>query len=271
MAENVIAEIEALFHPQRIAAFGVSATAGKLGNLLLQSFIDLGFEGELIPIHPTASEIMGLPAYPSLEAYGNSIDLAIISVHPSKVFDAIKECVEKEAKGIIVFSSGFSERGTEGKKLEEEIVEYARNRGTRIIGPNCMGLYSPASRISFFPGLPSETSGEVGFISQSGSLSVNLAFDAALKGIYFSKMISVGNGADLNLTDFLEYLGQDSQTKIITCYVEGIKDGQRFLKVAREVSKKKPIIMWKVGETAGGKKGCTFPYGINWGRFSSLA
>ena len=254
MAKNVIEEIDALFHPHRIAAFGVSATAGKLGNLLLQSFIDIGFQGELIPVHPTAAEIMGLKAYPNLDTYGNSIDLAIISVHPSKVFDAIKECVEREAKGIVVFSSGFSEQGPEGKKLEEEIVEYARSRGTRIIGPNCMGLYSPANKISFFPKLPSETTGEVGFISQSGSLSVNLAFDAALRGIYFSKMISVGNGSDLNLIDFLEYLGWDPQTKIIACYVEGIKDGQRFLKVAREVSKKKPIIMWKVGETAGGKR-----------------
>jgi acyl-CoA synthetase (NDP forming) len=253
MVKSVIEEIDALFTPKRIAAFGVSATAGKLGNLLLQSFIDIGFQGELIPIHPTAPEIMGLKAYPNLEAYPNSIDLAIISLHPSKVFDAIKDCVEKHAKGIIIFSSGFSEQGSEGKKLEDEIVQYARSRGTRLIGPNCMGLYSPATKVSFFPGLPSDP-GEIGFISQSGSLSVNLAFDAALKGIHFSKMISCGNSADLDLTDFLEYLGSDPATKVITCYIEGIKDGQRFLKVAREVSKTKPIIIWKVGETAGGKR-----------------
>lgn len=253
MVKSVIEEIDALFHPQRIAAFGVSATAGKLGNLLLQSFIDIGFQGELIPIHPTAPEVMGLKAYPNLQSYPNSIDLAIISLHPSKVFDAIKECVEKHAKGIIIFSSGFGEKGDEGKKLEDEIVQYARTHGTRLIGPNCMGLYSPANKVSFFPNLPSEE-GEIGFVSQSGSLSVNLAFNAALKGIHFSKMISCGNGADLDLTDFLEYLGSDPAIKVIGCYIEGIKDGQRFLKVAREVSKKKPIIAWKVGETAGGKR-----------------
>ncbi|NVM52420.1 MAG: CoA-binding protein [Candidatus Helarchaeota archaeon] len=254
MVENLIDQIDALFHARTIAAFGVSAKGYKLGNLLLQSFLDIGFDGELVPIHPHAEEVMGLKAYPNLIRYGKSIDLAVIALHPLKVFDAVKDCVENgRAKGIIIFSSGFREQGTEGKKLEAEIVQYATSHGTRIIGPNCMGLYAPSTKVSFFPGLKVET-GAVAFISQSGSLTVHLAAAAALKGIYFSKMISFGNGADLDFIDFLEYLGWDSQTKVISCYIEEITDGNRFLQVAKEVSKKKPIIMWKVGDTPGGQR-----------------
>lgn len=247
-------QIDAIFHARRIAAFGVSSKGGKQGNLLLQAFLDIGFDGELIPIHPTAPEIMGLKAYPSIKAYGKTIDYAIISLHPSKVFDVVKDCVENgKAKGISIFSSGFSEQGEEGRHAEEEIAEYARTRGTRILGPNCMGIFAPSTKLSIFPALPSEK-GIVGFISQSGSLAVHLNFMSAVKGIYFSKMISCGNSVDLDVPDFLDYLGWDVETKIITCYIEGIKDANRFLQVAREVSKRKPIIVWKVGDTPGGKR-----------------
>ncbi|MFX1293888.1 MAG: acetate--CoA ligase family protein [Promethearchaeota archaeon] len=252
MVENVIDQINKLFHAQSIAFFGVSSKKGKLGNLLMQSFFDIEYEGELIPIHPYAEKVMSLRAYPNLEAYGE-IDLAIISLHPSKVFSAVKDCIENgKAKGIVIFSSGFSEYGNEGKQLEKKIVDYARLHGTRIIGPNCMGLFSPSTKISFFPGLPSKP-GNVAFVSHSGSLAVHLAFAASFRGIFFSKIISCGNGADLDLPDFFEYLGQDPETKVIACYVEGIKDGNRFLRIARQVSQKKPIIMWKVGETPGGR------------------
>jgi acyl-CoA synthetase (NDP forming) len=253
MSKNTIEQIDEIFHARTIAAFGLSAKGGKLGNLLLQGYIDIGYEGELIAIHPTAKEIMGLKTYPDLKSYGKPIDLAIIALHPTNVFEIVKECVANKTKGIIIFSSGFSEWGAEGKQLEEEIVNYAKSRGTRIIGPNCMGIYAPASKLSFFPGLPKEA-GVVTFISQSGSLGVQLVFAAFLYGIHFNKAISIGNSADLDLSDFLEYAGWDPQTKVICCYVEGIKNGKRFIEVAKEVSKKKPIIMWKVGNTPGGKK-----------------
>ncbi len=254
LADTVIEQIDALFHARTIAAFGVSARGGKLGNLLLQSFIDIGFDGELVPIHPEAEEIMGLRAYPNLATYGKPIDLAIIALHPAKAFDAVKDCVENgHAKGLILFSSGFEERGMEGKQHSEEIVQYARAHGTRIMGPNCMGLYAPSTKLSFFPGLPLKQ-GNVAFISQSGSLAVQIVWTAFFSGIGFSRAISIGNCADLDLTDFLEYAGWDPETKVICCYVEGIKDGNRFLKVAKAVSKKKPIIIWKVGNTPGGQR-----------------
>jgi acyl-CoA synthetase (NDP forming) len=121
----------------------------------------------------------------------------------------------------------------------------------RIIGPNCMGLYSPASKISFFPGMPKERGG-VAFLSQSGSLANILGFFAGGRGIRFSKMISVGNASDLGINDFLEYLGSDPETKLIICYVEGVEEGRRFLRLAKDISRSKPILLWKVGETEGG-------------------
>lgn len=254
MSEELIKQIDALFHAKTIATFGVSAKGGKLGNLLLQAYLDIGFAGNLLPIHPVADEIMGLKAYTHIKAYGKTIDLAIIALHPNRVFEAVQDCVDNgKAKGIIIFSSGFSEKGMHGKEIEQQIVKYATSRGTRILGPNCMGLFSPALHLSFFPGLL-PIAGQVGYISQSGSLAVQLAFAAALRGIYFSKSISIGNQADLDLCDFLEYLGWDPATTLITCYVEGIKDGNRFLRVARQVARKKPIIMWKVGVTASGSR-----------------
>ncbi len=251
---NTFEQIDAIFHARSIAIFGVSSKGGKQGNLLMQAFLDIGFDGNLIPIHPNASSIMGMKAYPDLKAYGNHIDYAIISLHPSKVFEAVKDCIEiGKAKGITIFSSGFSERGDDGKQIEEEILQYAKAHGTRIIGPNCMGLFAPSTKLSFFPALPSQK-GIIGFISQSGSLAVHVSFMSALKGIYYSKMISCGNSLDLNVTDFLEYLCRDPETKIIGCYIEGIKEAGKFLEVAREVSKKKPIIVWKVGDTPGGSR-----------------
>ncbi len=253
MGNDLIKQIDRIFHAESIAAFGVSAKGGKLGNILLQGYIDMGFEGALVPVHPTTSEIMGMRAYPSLASYGKPVDLAVIALHPKKVFDVVKECVEVGVKGIIIFSSGFGELDVEGKQLQEEIVEYAKTHGTRVIGPNCMGLYSPTTKISIFPGLPTEAGG-FAFLSQSGSLAVQVVCVAFLHGIKFSRAISFGNGADLDLTDFLEYLGWDPETKVISCYVEGVKDGNRFLQVAKAVSKKKPILIWKVGQTPGGKR-----------------
>ncbi len=240
-------------HSKSVAFFGVSARSGKLGNLLLQAFKDIGFEGDLYPINPHSEEILGLKAYKSMKEIASPIDLVIISLHPSKVPQIVKECVERGVKGIIVFSAGFREKNSEGKKLEQEILELIKNTNTRIIGPNCMGIYSPSTKLSFFPNLSPEI-GEVGFISQSGSIANILTLIGTINGIGFSKIVSYGNAADLNFNDFLEYLGNDPETKIICSYIEGIEDGERFLNLSKQISMKKPILMWKVGETRGGAR-----------------
>ena len=253
MPAEVIGQIETILHPQSVAVAGVSNQSNRLGNLLLYSFMDMGFKGPLYPVNPKECSVLGLRCYPSLRQIEGPVDLVIISVHPQGVLALVDDCVAKGVKAAVIFSSGFREKGIEGARAEAEIVQKARAGGVRIIGPNCMGLYCPSSGLSFFPGMPRE-SGTVSFLSQSGSLANMLGLFAGGRGMRFSKMISVGNSADLGVNDFLEYLGEDTDTGLIVLYLEGVKDGQRFLSLARDIARKKPVLLWKVGETEGGRK-----------------
>jgi acyl-CoA synthetase (NDP forming) len=250
---DIVSQIEAIFRPRSIAVFGVSGKSNRLGNLLLYSYLDIGFEGRLYPVNPKEESVMGLKCYPGLRDIDGPVDLAVVSVHPGQVEAVIDECVAKGVLAAVIFSSGFREKGKDGIRKERELAGKARAGGLRIIGPNCMGLYSPAAKLSFFPGLPRE-GGSVAFLSQSGSLANMLGLFAGERGIRFSKMISVGNASDLGINDFLEYLGSDPETKQIVCYIEGIEDGRRFLELSRKISKNKPVLLWKVGDTEGGKK-----------------
>jgi acyl-CoA synthetase (NDP forming) len=181
------------------------------------------------------------------------VDLAIILVPPEAVIQAVKDCVSKGVKGIVINSAGFGEGGPEGKVRERELVHIARDGGARIIGPNCLGIYCPASKLPFPQG-PSMDAGKVGIISQSGSLADHFALVATSQGIKFSKVISVGNQCDLKVNDFLEYLGADPDTEIILSYLEGIDDGKRFHELTRDISETKPIIVWKCGTSEAGAR-----------------
>jgi len=250
---NLITEIDEIFHSKSIAVYGVSRKGG-LGNILLQGFIDQEFPNMFI-INPNITEpnvkIMGIPVFPDLKSTGKAIDLVLCSTHPKFVKDIIIESGEYGVKAVIIFSAGFGEKGEEGKNAEEELLKIARKYQMRLIGPNCMGFYCPETKLSFFPALPKE-SGSLGFISQSGSIANILAFSSMLKGIRFSKSISYGNAIDLGFNDFLEYLGEDSNTNVIACYMEGIDDGRRFIELVKKI--RKPIIIWKVGITPAGSK-----------------
>jgi acetyltransferase len=156
--------------------------------------------------------------------------------------------------GCIINTAGFSETGrAEGLRLEEEIVEARRGSGLRLVGPNCMGIFSSRGKIALFAGM-FPTEGRASMISQSGSLAILLSRLAEPRGVHFSKIISSGNESDLNSCDFLEYLGEDPETHVIGAYVEGIKKGPAFLRALRTVSAKKPVILWKAGRTSGGSK-----------------
>jgi acetyltransferase len=161
-------------------------------------------------------------------------------------------------KGIIVFTAGFGEKGAEGKRIEQDICTIARSKGIRVIGPNSVGIYCPTSRLVTFPqGLMHDITtegGPVGSFSHSGSFVDYLTYILTRKGIRFSKVISCGNECDLNAVDFLEYFGQDKETRIIISYLEGIKDGRRFFQLARQISKEKPIIVWKGGASEVGAR-----------------
>ncbi|TFF86090.1 MAG: hypothetical protein EU551_02630 [Promethearchaeota archaeon] len=258
-------DIEAILHPETVAIYGASPKGG-LGNLLVQGLIELEFP-KIYPIHPRESEIVGLKAYPNLKSINNQIDLIIVAVNPKNVKQIIEDAVEKGVKGVVLFTAGFREVGEEGKQLEDEVVSIAKKGGIRIIGPNCMGIYCPESKLSFFPAMPKEK-GNITFISQSGSLSTLICLNAMLRGLNFSKIISVGNCADLGVNDFLEYSGTDEDTKIIGFYLEGLKNGRKFVELAKEISKIKPIIVWKVGKTKAGMKAATSHTGSLCGDFT---
>lgn len=239
-------QLDELFNPKSIAIVGLPREL-KTGKLYLMALQDQNYPGIIYPVNPKTDIIDGLKSYPSISAIPGSIDLVIILIPNHHTLPVIKECAEKRVKGIILFTAGYSESGTEeGIKLEKEIVDIARSAGMRLIGPNGMGLYAPKSGVSFFPEL-SNKPGHLSLISHSGSLSNIICGIAPQKGIYFNKAVSLGNESDLSSIDFLDYYCQDEETHVISAYIEGIKDGPRFFTALKRAAEKKPVVLWKVG------------------------
>jgi acyl-CoA synthetase (NDP forming) len=250
-----LSELRPIFHPQSLAVVGVSKDETKFGSRFLQALLDFGYKGNIYPVHPEATEIMGLKTYPSVREVPEPADLAAIMVPASHVPSVLEDCLARGVRGAEVFTSGFAETGDErGAALERELALIAR-RGIRIVGPNCFGIYCPAGGLTLLPGgdYPRE-SGPVAFISQSGGHAVGLAQEGRGRGIRFSKVISYGNGCDLNESDLLEYMAQDDETEIVAMYIEGPREGRRFVQLVKDLAPRKPVIIWKAGLTrAGGR------------------
>jgi acyl-CoA synthetase (NDP forming) len=249
---NAFAELDRIFHPRSVALLGASSKKGKIGRLFVDGFLEMGFQG-FYPVNPGEREILGVKAYPAITDIPGPVDLAIVVTPTDSVLKAVKECVAKKVRAIVVTTAGFAEAGDKGKELEQEMVRIAREGGARIIGPNCIGIHCPSSKLPFLLG-GSKESGSLGLVSQSGFFADFLALTATGNGIRFSKGVSCGNEADLTATDFLEYLGEDPATEMIVAYLEGMRDGRRFYNVSKEISKRKPIILWKGGLTETGAK-----------------
>jgi acyl-CoA synthetase (NDP forming) len=246
-------ELDYIFKPRSIAVIGASDTFRKWGYLMVERPLKTGFKGPIYPINTTKREILGLPAYPSVHDVPGEIDLAVMATPTASVPGLLRECARKGIKGAVVITAGFAETGEEGKRLEQEMTAAAREGGIRLVGPNCMGIWSAAGRLSLcFPNAPK--SGPMAFVSQSGTFGVALATVANEKGYGLSKFISIGNQADLEAADYLEYLAGDDETKVIILYLEGLKDGRRFFDVARNVTKIKPIVVYKAGRSKAGAR-----------------
>lgn len=247
--------LEFLFHPRSIALVGITTVNPEhWTRTFLNGLLEFRFEGPLYLVNPKGGEIEGRRVYASLQDVADSIDYVVGLVNAQTAPRLIEECARKGVRAVQFCTAGFSETGEEdGMKLESELVGIARKKGIRIIGPNCMGIYCPQSRISFSPVFPRE-SGRVGVISQSGGNAIYLVRQAALRGVRFSKVISYGNACDLNESDFVEYLAADPDTKIIAMYVEGIKDGRRFRRALQEATENKTVILIKGGVTEGGAR-----------------
>ena len=249
--ETTITQIESLFNAQSVAIVGVPRGM-KSGKIFLMALLDQKFPGKIYPVNPNASEIDGIKAYPSIEAIPGPVDLAIILVPSNQTLAVVKACADKGVKGAVLFTAGYKETGRpEGIEMEKEILRVAHAKGMRLIGPNGMGLHATRTGLSFFPQL-SRRPGSVGIISNSGSLTNILGRVAPDKGVYFSKMVSLGNACDLSSSDFLAYFGSDPETQVVGAYIEGIEDGPLFLKSLRDVSRVKPVVLWKVGMTKEG-------------------
>ncbi len=261
-------KFEAFFYPKSVAVIGVSTDATKFGTLSLHTLIQFGFEGKTYPVNPHAKGILGLKTYANLKEIPDFIDLALIAVPAPAVPSVLEDCAEKKIRAAVIYTSGFSETGKEeGLKLEREITKISKEKSIRIIGPNCFGVYCPASGLTLPPGIYySKESGNVAFLSQSGGCADRFCLEAKGWGIRFSKVVSYGNACDLNETDFLEYFAEDPETKIIALYLEGVKDGQRFLQTVRKVNQKKPVIIWKGGLDEGGRRAIASHTGALGGR-----
>ncbi len=245
--------IEPIFSPRSIAIVG-APRGPKAGSVFLQGLLDQGYEGKIFPVNPHAEFIHGLRAYSSLKEIPGDVDLAIFLVPASEVLPILGECGEKGIKAVVIHTSGFAESGDgEGEKREQELLQVAQKVGLRIIGPNCMGIYNPGSKMAFSPGLP-KVRGKIGMISQSGSLAMLVTRLMEPLGMGFSKVISSGNEIDLKSHHFLRYLADDPETKLIGAYIEGVRNGQEFLMALQRASKKKPVVIWKAGRTAGGAR-----------------
>ncbi len=251
-------QLEFIFTPQSIAIAGVSTTTPiGGGRMFLDALLGYGFPGKIYPLNPKGGEISGLKIYRSLLEIPDVVDYVICCVPAPLVPQLIKDSAAKKVKVVSIFTSGFRESGKEeGIKLEAEICSLAKEAGIRLIGPNCMGVYSPKAGLSFAADFPKET-GPVAFICQSGGNAIHFVRLASRRGVRFSKVVAYGNACDLDESDLLEYLITDPETKIIAVYIEGVKDGRRFREVLRAVAKTKPVIVLKGGVTEAGIKAAT--------------
>jgi acyl-CoA synthetase (NDP forming) len=245
--------LDYIFKPRSIAVIGASDNHMKWGYRMVERPLTTGYKGVIYPINPKKREILGLPAYPSVSAVEGCIDLAVMTTPAPTITGLLKECAKKGIKGAVVITAGFSEIGEAGKGFENEMAAVARSAGIRLVGPNCMGIWSAAGQLSLcFPKAPK--AGAIAFISQSGTFGVAMAQVASDKGYGLSKFVSIGNQADIEAADYLEYLADDEGTKVIVLYLEGLKDARRFFEVARRVVKKKPIVVYKAGRSAAGAR-----------------
>lgn len=250
MTEN--RDLSFFFTPKSICVIGASAKQGKVGNTVLNNLIQSGFSGKIFPINPKADEILGYKVYKSVLDVPEDIEIAIFVIPGKYVISIAEECGKKGVKGLIVISAGFKEIGGEGVKREEDLIEIGKKYNMRILGPNCLGVICLNYNGSFAAETPKK--GHIAMISQSGAMLTGMMDYSMTEVFGFSVNVSLGNKADLGAVDFIEYLANDDNTKVILCYLENIKDGGRFLEVVSKATRKKPVVIIKSGVSEAGAR-----------------
>jgi len=247
-------ELDCLFNPRSVAVIGASNQIGKWGYIILARLQASRAERPLYAVNKKESEVLGLKAYDSVVDAPGPVDLAVITVPFQAIVEVMRDCVQKGVKVAIIITSGLAEIGGEGARLEREVVEIARRGGMRLVGPNCLGHIDTHANVRTVGFLPGVKKGSVALISQSGNSSQSVTNYGGQMGIGFSKFVSSGNEADLHFEDFVEYLADDDRTKVILGYIEGFREGRRFFDLAREVTRRKPIVVLKSGRTDAGSR-----------------
>jgi acetate---CoA ligase (ADP-forming) len=249
-------QLEHLFRPQSVAVIGASNSAGTIGHKVMQCLMQAGYTGVVYPINPSADSVLSVKAFPSVQSVPGPVEMAVIVVSARFSLQVAEECGKKGVKALVVISDGFKETGTQGAELEKKLLAVARSYGMRMLGPNCIGLINPQKKYSlnasFCPIYPQD--GVLAIISQSGALGLTILEYVPSIDIGVSYFVSVGNSADLKVTDFLRYVEKDNRTKVIMLYLESFDNPAAFTEIARQVALKKPVIAIKSGSTHTGKK-----------------
>jgi acyl-CoA synthetase (NDP forming) len=254
MLPSIKDQLDPIFRPRSVAIVGASNNPDRWGYETTFNVLNWSqFRGEVYPINPKDELVHGLKAYKSVLEVPGPIDLAVIVVNASQVVEVFRQCAEKKVGGAVIITAGFAEVGPEGARLQDELTQLSRESGIRFVGPNCNGLWTSAVRLNLsFWNLVKR--GPIAFVSQSGTMGDYMFEVSQAKGYGFSKIVTSGNQASLEVCDYLEYLADDDDTKAVALYLEGVKDGRRFLQVARKVAARKPVFAYKVGRTEAGSR-----------------
>lgn len=247
--------LDFLFHPKSVAVVGASENPMSWGRFMMEHLESYGFKGNVYPVNPRQPEVMGVKAYSSLDDIPGNVDYVIYLIGIGNAPDVLEQCARKGVKAVHLLAGRAAETGRpELIKLEQKILNRAREHGIRLIGPNCLGIFCPSSGLSFGFQFPKEP-GHVGALIQSGGNSTDLVHISSLRGIKFSKVVSYGNALDINEIDLFRYFVDDPDTQVILSYIEGLKgDSREYLRLVREATNKKPVVILKGGRTSVGSR-----------------
>jgi acyl-CoA synthetase (NDP forming) len=248
-----MSELNLLFKPKTVAMIGASANENKWGHIMLKNLIENGYSGNIIPINPKGGEILNKKVYRKISDVKETIDVALCGVPTTALRDVVMDCSKGNLKYLIIFTAGTAEVGHEGLKLQKDLVALANKSGIRIVGPNCMGLLNHSANLNL-TGENGPPKGNIALLAQSGNIGFALFHEATRKNIGLSSYISVGNQADIPFHEYMSYLKDDSDTKAIIVYMEGLKNAKEFKRVVNETVKLKPVIVYKAGSSIASKR-----------------
>jgi acetyltransferase len=249
----MIGSLKKVFSPRSVAIIGASEVPGKASERRTRSLLEGGYEGDVYLINPKRSKLFERKAYPNITAVDREVDLVMIVVPPKFLVSTVADSVKMGAKGIIIITAGLGKTREEGERIEATILNEAAKTGACLIGPNCSGMFSASVKMNLL-GIPGLIKGPISVLAQSGNVIDSLTHYAGVRGVGFSKIISLGNAIGASFPQYIEYLKDDADTKVIIAYLEGIKDGNHLVRVAQETAKKKPIIALKVGKSGAGAR-----------------